>query len=198
MIRAYLVSGIVGLICASAGAEPLNVFGNWSLSREIVPSFRVETVIQRDLTKIDKAELAQLRSLGYACVFVQSSTYRCRKSFFDHWMPSEDHRKQLINQFKGKDFEIVRTPGDPSVITSGNSVTQWQLPALAYNSQGKTDSVIYWEFEDGSGKLQFEIGDEEFWPHFESAESMNFRTYIFESKGKFQTQFYYDVEFTRR
>lgn len=198
MLKIFVILMAVGLSGFPLIAEPLDVTGKWQVSGEIVPSFRVETVIQRDWTAEEKKELTELRSEGYACVFVQRSTYKCRKSFFDQWLPSEDHRLQLLTQFEGKNFEVEKTAGEPVIITEGNSVIQWQLPALIYNSRGKTDSVIYWELGDGVSKLQFEIMGESFWPHFTSVDEMYFRTSILESKGKFQTQFCYDVEFTRK
>lgn len=193
MLKAFVL-GVAFLLSFSAGAEPLDLTGRWAVSGEILPSFRVETIIQRDWTEAEKAKLAELRSQGYACVFVYKSTYKCRKSFFDHWEPSEKHRVKLVGEFQGKGFEIVKTPGEPEVITSGDSVTQWQLPVLIYSSNGKTDNVIYWELSD-MAKLHFELAGEEFWPHFTSSDRMNFRTYVMESGKDCQTQFYYDVVF---
>lgn len=194
MLKAILI--FVGLLSFSVGAEPWDMSGHWAPNGEVAPSFRTETVIQRDWNATDKARLAELRSQGYACVFVHSNTYKCRKSFFDLWEPSESHRRSLAGQFEGKDFEIVKTVGEPQIITEGDSVIQWQLPALVYNSFGKTDSVIYWEL-NGLNKLQFEINGESFWPHFTSADKMSFRTFVFETIGNVQTLYYYDVVFTR-
>jgi hypothetical protein len=188
---------IVFIWSAVATAKPLDVYGQWRFRGEIEPSFTKTLVLLPMRSEKDSSRLTELKSQGFTCVYADRNLYRCVKMTQEKWTPSPAHRDKVAALLKGKDFEIEKDPGEPQIITSGDSAVQWSYPGRVYNARGKTDSVIYWELDGGLNKLQFEIKREPFWPFFTSADKMNLVVTVTETEQMKRTQFYYDAIFTK-
>ncbi len=191
---------LVGLVFLSLGAKGdlLDLTGSWALSGELQSSHRIEMIVHRVYNDKDRQELMELREKGFACVYANANTYRCRRTIHGEWVPSNSHKSRLSERYKDESFELVHMGGEASLVTEGDSVRQWQLPHIAYNKFGKTSDVIYWEHSDGSAKLQFEIQKKSYWPHFTSDDVLFFRDVVTETDGNHINEFWYDVTFIRK
>ncbi|NCN39882.1 hypothetical protein GW916_01400 [bacterium] len=192
---------LIGLILVGmslgALAEPYDIYGTWSYSGQIQSSHKIEIEVVRAVGKKGEKRLAELREQKYSCLHLRSQTYRCSRVSTEAWEPEASHLEALSQIHRGRVFELVKQPGEPKLIRSGDSLNQWSLPVILYALGEKTADVIYWETKGGLDKLDFSLGGENFWPYFNDGERMIFLDEVFESSEDRQAHYYYDVIYQR-
>lgn len=196
---AFILSlGFAGLSFAmTAGALPVDLTGLWSFKGRVEGAFRIETVRLSVRTDADRAKLAEMKSAGFECVYVDTQIYRCKR-ISDLTTVTPEHLGRIHKHYDGRYLMIGAPLGPPTKLSEGDSVTRWSIPSPVRSANGATDAFEYWELT-GLSKIRLDLGEVTTWLNIEPSlppepgPSLAEVYLIQRNSGATSTQFFYNV-----
>ena len=137
---------------AATTAAPIALSGKLRFAGHVQPVARLTTdVIDTRMADAD-ARLAKLQADGATCEFVGADTWRCTLMH-----PAADVPLSSLDAIAAGSRDLYASfgasLGKPSIVSQGDSLTEWQIPQKGSSSAGPFDSYRYLELDGGLVKI---------------------------------------------
>ena len=136
----------------SQARSPIALSGDYRFADSVRPLGRLTVDVIDTRMSDAQSRLEALRSAGASCSLVISNTYRCTKMHPAASVPSES-LGEIAEDNQSVFVTFGAVTGSPSVVTEGDSLTEWEISQEGTSSAGPFTSYRYLELADGLVKI---------------------------------------------